>query len=84
MQQDEQQRACRKSTGLLGGKQGVNRFVSEELWAKGGYAGFAATQKTTEWTEMSPAGKTCLQARREQVPKGIAIASFLKASFPVF
>lgn len=84
MQQDKQQRACRKSTGLLGGKQGVNSLIAEKLWAKGGYAGFAATQKATEWFELSPAERACLQACRGQVPNGIAITSFLKASFPVF
>ena len=84
MSKGKQQRACRKSTGLLSGKQGVNSLISEELWAKAGYAGFAATEKATEWIEMSPAERTCLQACREQVPNGIAIPSFLKACFPVF
>lgn len=84
MQQDKWQQACRKSTGLLGGKQGANSIISEELWAKGGYTGFTATQKATEWTKMSPGERTCLQACREQVPNGIAIAGFLKISFSVF
>lgn len=81
VQQDKQQRACGKSTGLLGGKQGVSSLISEELWAKGAYTGCAATQKAPEWTEISPAERTCLQACREQVPNGIAIANFPRQAF---
>lgn len=62
----------------------MNSFVSEELCAKGRYMGFVATQKATQWTEMSPAERTCLQACREQVPNGIAISRFLMTNFDVF
>ena len=81
MQQEEQQRACGKSTGLLGGKQEVNNFTSEKLWAKGG---LAATWETAEGTEMGLVKRTHSQARREQGPQDTAATSFFKASFPMF